>query len=681
LELAKLTVTGSINTIIMMAMNVLYVLAVLYVESTLLITMSQITLAVAKLYWNNIAIWQILKKCKKELHKCWKLDRNSFKWITTEDVFAIAIMIFFNNIIAPCISIMLVNPSCFYHAFAPAPSVHSTYTYCSRYFRFARHQDVCFGTSTGESSYDPAFFYSYNCASTMPWNYAAVYIYMMLISGVLIPIGQLTGKYIYDHLNEDSLLFKYLDKTLPRFWRKLRPLEEFVIKVKVKSRKQNVNATQGPGQGQTQGQPQVGRGSEMETLKGRETEGLKTGAVAPSSSSSSSKSSWFSWLPWISSKSSVGSGSTETTPTASFSSSPPTSFSSGGRSSGGTVVGTGSIANAGEVEMLPLRHSKIMNAGQGANQEKEEVIVQGEKKFRVKYPQILHKGKIIVRLMGFFAILVSFGVIFPPLAAMSCVTIAFWSYFLQVHVGRVLVEAKALQYTHYIVQLYRDCDHIVNLIIPTILPLMFITSMLLGFLVFDTIGDAEGHRVATAPALFLVIFPAVIWLFGKVNWNEVYRRIYWTVHSWIFIMDPDMMARLKALQLERDLQAQEEDEAERLMQEREQSMLLASADRNSQISLISPSMARASTSMMRPSMASPLKPIQSTMGGRASYFMNKTVVDVDDGSDSEEEEEEEEEEHEEENDVEGVSGDAGVVENTSNVESEGSTNNPLHTLV
>ncbi len=55
---------------------------------------------------------------------------------------------------------------------------------------------------------------------------------------------------------------------------------------------------------------------------------------------------------------------------------------------------------------------------------------------------LFDKHRFIVRCIGFFAIFASFGVVFPPLAAVVGCAICYYTFCEQMNIGRILHESE-----------------------------------------------------------------------------------------------------------------------------------------------------------------------------------------------------------------------------------------------
>ncbi len=445
-QVLSLLIVGVINIICMTLINISYVIIVVYVTNQYLIIMSQLCLAVTKLWWNDVFLWQLLRGTKRFIHGLWisqeleiakrngdttfassdghtnvkerkrLLVEEMVSRMSSEDIFLVVCSLLFNNVVAPCVSIAVVSPSCFYNTLVAAPPLSATYRYCSTYILFARKQGVCLVTIEGKTTFSPPFIYSYNCASLLPVNYTAVYIYMALMSGFVMPAFKLSLKYINENTsigtNESSILYKLMNRYLSAVLRKLQP------------------------------HPYLLRKSDLKKY----------------------------------------------------------------------------IAAVG-IEDPVLIHQELMKDYLPEN--KEALAL----KLRAVKP-IFDKNRLVVRVIGFLALMASFGVMFPPLALIICLAICSFTYFEQLNIGRVLYQSEQLGYHWYHQKIGYDLEGIVEVFIPAILPMTFVASLLFAFMIFDTFGDQYGTRAAVVPALFMILVPGCIWLTVRVDWVMLRQYLF-----------------------------------------------------------------------------------------------------------------------------------------------------------
>jgi hypothetical protein len=319
---------------------------------------------------------------------------------TSNDVYLIVCCLLYNNIIAPCLAISIVSPACFYNAFYAAGSITATYIYCLTYVGGVEVDSTnfrCTEAAHGTTTFSPPFTYSYTCSSKLPLNYVVVYVYMVLMSGFVIPTFKIVVKYLYDH---------YIEKDSP--WH-----ERFASQLPLS---------------------------------------LAELYVSP--------------------------------------------------------------------ETLPARYVQSIAANHRVSRRGKK----REAKLLDRIEPLFDKHRFIVRCIGFLALLVSFGIVFPPLAAIVAGAICYYSLCEQFNIGRILHEADELGYTWYLQKLGNDLEGMVDFFIPALFPMVMIGSLLFAAILFDTFGDQGGAKYAMGATIFTFILPMMIWGIGRLEWRLTTNR-------------------------------------------------------------------------------------------------------------------------------------------------------------
>lgn len=279
-----------------------------------------------------------------------------------------------NNIIVPATAIACISSTCFNNALIQAGTVNDQYlvVLCLEY-RESEQYDVYACTSTEPSvisvSYDPPFIYSYQCASMISLNFTAVFIYMFIIVGVMLPVAKLTLSHGIRQLAADR------------------------------------------------------------------------------------RKSLAAWLPML-------------------------------------------LRPAfAESEQTPF--------------------------------QLFRKEKNVVRYVAYLGTMVTFGGIYPPLAAIVCLAICTATFTDQYLLGNLLTEADGLGFLWYRLQLLSDSEGVAALFYPTIWQIMPFAGAIFGYLIFDTLGYSNGWKDALIAALLTI---AVWCLLMKLVVEPLVRK-YWLTPS------------------------------------------------------------------------------------------------------------------------------------------------------
>jgi hypothetical protein len=173
----------AMNLTIVGCINFAYVLAVLYGKNKVLIIGVQILLSIFKLMWNNLVSPTMVRLIIHYL--CIKTIEAQSTLFFLQFVLSIS-----NNIIIPCLTIMIISPNCLYNAFHPGSDVRSIfhYTDCS----IVNQDGSCIKHTTyaSSTSYKPPFTYSYQCSSAFIEYYAPVFVFVCILSTFIIPLSQ-----------------------------------------------------------------------------------------------------------------------------------------------------------------------------------------------------------------------------------------------------------------------------------------------------------------------------------------------------------------------------------------------------------------------------------------------------------------------------------------------------------
>ncbi|RYH30907.1 hypothetical protein EON65_03935 [archaeon] len=234
-----------INLSMMVTVDCGYVYIVLNYNRDVVIT-TQFFLAIFKIFWNEVALWILIPYFKKmllsaderysgvELRRM-NTDRslaavtgdmptdsqNLFSDYDHEDVKLLTMNILINNIIVPAAAIACVSSNCFNNALIKASTVTESYLIilCGVYtVNYEKGFSTCIEQrlSRQNVNYDPQFMYSYQCASTVSINYFTVFIYMFMISGLILPLLKLWIRHYYKFIPNTTRVYEVLIKVLPQ---------------------------------------------------------------------------------------------------------------------------------------------------------------------------------------------------------------------------------------------------------------------------------------------------------------------------------------------------------------------------------------------------------------------------------------------------------------------------------
>jgi hypothetical protein len=136
---------------------------------------------------------------------------------------------------------------------------------------------------------------------------------------------------------------------------------------------------------------------------------------------------------------------------------------------------------------------------------------------------LFHKEPFVLRLVGKISILMTFGVMFPPLAVVICVALVADTYTMQLMIGYFLTSISDEQTRRQcVLQLERDCQGVgEEQNYDSGLVILF-AALFYAFFVFDIYGDAAGWRGAIVLSLIVVLIPTIIW---AVRMSSLQRRV------------------------------------------------------------------------------------------------------------------------------------------------------------
>lgn len=170
------------NAVVVIGANVGFVVMVQYLNQTAA-SMAQVALSIFKVGWGWIC-------CNTTYHIDQELGQHQTN-LKNGLFSALCVITVFNSIVVPCLVVMAISSTCFYNAFVPSESVESSYTYdeCVYY-----EQTGCasYVTREAQTSIQPPFVYSYQCAGTILTYYAPSFVYVCFIQGLLIPFVRWT---------------------------------------------------------------------------------------------------------------------------------------------------------------------------------------------------------------------------------------------------------------------------------------------------------------------------------------------------------------------------------------------------------------------------------------------------------------------------------------------------------
>lgn len=203
----RLALIFLVNGLAMLLLDGAYIYVVMTSNAGVTLAM-EIATAVLKLMWNEVVLWYFIPLSTKVIELS-KTRTSSTLSISSHDnrlpslhsihssiqrtirshqydeyeVRALGLIVTANSIIIPAIAIACLSSSCYYRAlFAAEPVTATTFIPdCALYLSSPNGQKCAnFVLTTTDTTYDPPFFYDYECSSTIVNSYCAVFVFTCL---------------------------------------------------------------------------------------------------------------------------------------------------------------------------------------------------------------------------------------------------------------------------------------------------------------------------------------------------------------------------------------------------------------------------------------------------------------------------------------------------------------------
>ena len=172
----------TVNLVIVSGVNLAYVIVIL-TQSRILILFAEVLLSIFKIVWNNMISPVMVR---------WIITYLSINTIDQQSTlfFLQFIVSIFNNIIIPCLMVLIISPNCFYYVFYREPDVTSTFP--MKVCTLISPSNVClqYSIDFSTTSYSPPFNYSYQCSSAFITYYSPVFAFVCILSTFIVPLLQ-----------------------------------------------------------------------------------------------------------------------------------------------------------------------------------------------------------------------------------------------------------------------------------------------------------------------------------------------------------------------------------------------------------------------------------------------------------------------------------------------------------
>ena len=393
-------------------------------------------------------------------------------------------LLIFNNILAPFLAEAFTDPTCFYYVMESPPSVSAAYDLVQcEIIDDAVNTCYLYSTSQRVISYIPPFIYSFQCSSTLLTDFMAVFVYRFLISGVFGPIRLFLMRVYLKHIvNKVDSKQNKVDNNITA------TADTDIATAGISTNNPMVEMTDRPSL----------------SVKRREIES-KFEEKERDNCSNKEKQAEEGDIEEVERKINI-----ETT---------------AAKADTDTATTLSAPSQPAPDSIIPTRSIHLQVAFDSRN--KEEII--------------FSKESFVVNMIGDLAVLLTFGIVFPPLATVICFSIVATTLMNQLIVGRYVIshihsimsskenesdqEEHAINVARHNVDLMQvcwrevieeQCGDLMKIVWPTIPSVAFLSSCFCGFFLFDILGDKVGVIQAIWILIVTASIPFWIWFFEQV---------------------------------------------------------------------------------------------------------------------------------------------------------------------
>lgn len=469
-----------LNATFVLLLNAAFVWVSVYHGSSRNLFAVQVALAVVKYAWNSKLLRAVINWCVSFVESDLRVARVAHNNITLEVYLAV-----FNNVIAPCFVVALIDPSCYNDFLVPPQKVHAKYLYDQYECLYVDDLEKCSSSPVvGHTSFMPPFSYSYQCSASFTTHYATAFLLLCFVTGVFVPLWEMFLMHLY------SKQVQVLSKTgsVHTTGTGTGTLEGGALSLATSPTLATSSPFSAAHKDQQQAEEKEGGGdiSNVVHERGSETNTWLLNVVQSS------------MIPRLL-KPLILIRDSET-----WSQSAKTNIAS-------------DISSDIFIDQSPIG---IVAA------EKLRSPLPRPRPSDHQQPVLFHSIQFLVIITVNIALLFTFGTVFPPLGFAILITILVYTHFTQYKISRFvsLIKQKRIEVTHanqvnfalanacdqIIAQLNNDCRHFV---LPS--PKMdwvraFVVSSFYGVVLFDTIGDSEGLLSACCVCISMAALPVVL---------------------------------------------------------------------------------------------------------------------------------------------------------------------------
>ena len=166
----------------------------------------------------------------------------------------------------------------------------------------------------------------------------------------------------------------------------------------------------------------------------------------------------------------------------------------------------------------------------------------------MRLPVFFEKQRFVVRLMSLLSVLLTFGLLFPPLGLLQCAALYCYIYYEQLVLGRLLCQARdrGIGYVRCIVE--HECSGVARPIVQSVSAIGLFACAIFSFFVFDTLGDAVGWRDALWALFITLLVPPLLYeaaVRTADHWggNSAAGDGFTLGSSLLLLLEPEIVAR------------------------------------------------------------------------------------------------------------------------------------------
>jgi hypothetical protein len=145
----------------------------------------------------------------------------------------------------------------------------------------------------------------------------------------------------------------------------------------------------------------------------------------------------------------------------------------------------------------------------------------------------------VVLLTGDVAILLTFGMIFPPLAAVICFSIVVNTLYTQMILGRFIYLAERVKpsssMSPYLAIVRKECNTVGSLLAMSLPPITVLATMFWSFVVFEMLAGVWGSSKRTLWVLGFLPVVVLVWRLIQLSLRRVIPENTYTTSDHSFV--------------------------------------------------------------------------------------------------------------------------------------------------